>query len=93
MEWLPQSLDLNCIENIWGIVKQKLYQGGKQYSSKEELRQQITVISNITPSTIQSLTTSMEKRLIKVLTAKGAHIGMGTERLLGRLDLCNIKEY
>ena len=37
MEWPPSSLDLNPIENLWSIVKMKLYQGDKQYNSTADL--------------------------------------------------------
>lgn len=30
MEWLSLSPDLNPIENLWSIVKMKLYKGGKR---------------------------------------------------------------
>ena len=29
MEWPPQNSDLNPIENLWSIVKMKLYEDGK----------------------------------------------------------------
>ena len=35
MEWPPYSPDLNPIENLWAILKQKLSQNG--YSTKSEL--------------------------------------------------------
>ena len=36
MEWLPSSSDLNPIENLWSVVKMKLYEDEKQYSSKAD---------------------------------------------------------
>lgn len=40
MEWSPQFPNLNCIENLLEIVKQKLYEVEKQYNNKEYLKQQ-----------------------------------------------------
>ena len=37
MEWPPYSPDLNPIENMWSIIKRKVYANGKQFSSKDEL--------------------------------------------------------
>ena len=37
MEWPPYSLDLNPIENMWSVIKWKVYVNGKQFSSKNEL--------------------------------------------------------
>ena len=37
MEWPPYSPDLNPIENMWSIIKRKVYASGKQFSSKDEL--------------------------------------------------------
>ena len=41
MEWPPWSPDLNSIENLWSIVKMKLYVGGKQYNSQADLGEAI----------------------------------------------------
>ena len=37
MIWSPNLPDLNPIENVWSIVKQRVYADGKQYSSKDAL--------------------------------------------------------
>jgi transposase len=37
MEWPPNSPDLNPIEHLWSIAKQRLYAGGRQFGSKDEL--------------------------------------------------------
>ena len=34
MNWPANSPDLNSKENLWAIVKAKLYEGGKQYNKK-----------------------------------------------------------
>ncbi|KAK2964297.1 putative Transposable element Tc3 transposase [Blattamonas nauphoetae] len=37
----PLSPDMNPIENIWAWMSDRIYQGGKQYKTKEELKSQI----------------------------------------------------
>ena len=37
MEWSPSSTDLNCIENLWSIIKADVYQRNKQCTSKDSL--------------------------------------------------------
>ncbi|KRF98923.1 uncharacterized protein Dwil_GK27746, partial [Drosophila willistoni] len=37
MEWPPYSPDLNIIENVWGWLVRKVYESGKQYTTKTEL--------------------------------------------------------
>ena len=34
MEWPPSSPDLNPIENLWSVMKMKLYESSKLYNSK-----------------------------------------------------------
>ena len=68
MEWPPCSPNLNCIENLWNIVKSKIYCGGKQCASKEELWNAIlNSCKGINPSVISNLTALMDDRLVKVL--------------------------
>ena len=77
MTWPPQSPDLNPIENLWSIVKRKVYPGGKQYKSKDDLWQAIqSACSALKPATIRNLTKSMDDRLYNVIVNHGHYIKM-----------------
>jgi transposase len=39
--WPPYLPDLNIIENLWAILKNKVYEGGKEYSTVDELWESI----------------------------------------------------
>jgi len=76
MEWPPASPDLNCIENLWAIVKQDIYKNGKQFSSKVQLWEAIEAACKAIPkSTIETLTKSMDDRVLLVWQKSGGHIG------------------
>ena len=68
----PYSLDLNIIENLWGIVSHKIYGDGKEYHTSEELWECVyhTFLS-ISDEVIAGLYQSMTNRLIKVIENKG----------------------
>ena len=74
MEWPPCSPDLNFIENLWSIVKSKIYRGGKQYASKELWNAILNSCKGINPSIISNLTASMDDRFVKALEDKGSYI-------------------
>ena len=75
MEWPPSSPDLNCIENLWSVVKAEIYKGGKQYTSKDSLWKAIqSSCKNLDKSMIAKLTHSMDDRLIAVIERKGDYI-------------------
>ncbi len=55
----------------------KIYEGGRQYTSKQQLWEAILASSNeILPETICGLTSSMDERIVKVISKKGAYINM-----------------
>ena len=75
MNWSAYSPDLNPIENLRNIVKRKVYQNGRQYMSKDELWQKIVVVCRaFTLEEIQKLTGSMDKRLLLIISKKGASL-------------------
>ena len=76
MVWPPCSPDLNPIENVWSVIKQEIYKGGKQFSSKDELWKAIEASTRIIkPEMIRRLTKSVDTRLSKVLQGQGRHVG------------------
>lgn len=68
----PQSPDLNPIENLWGILKRRIYENGRQFASKNELWSCILrESSRITAQKVRKLTSSVDKRLVEVLKLDG----------------------
>lgn len=75
LKWPPQSPDLNPIENLWHILKQKRTQKFGIPSSRSELIDQtVQIWSEFGPVICQNLCNSMEKRLKEVLKNKGGPI-------------------
>lgn len=75
MKWPANSPDLNPIENLWSIMKRRLYANGRQFRSNAELWEAILDISRgITADDILQLTNSMDRRLLQVISKQGKHI-------------------
>ena len=75
MTWPPNSPDLNCIENLWSIVKQKAYKGGKQFDNKDDLWVAVrSAFNEVNPSLVKQLTSSMDKRLVTIFEKKGGRV-------------------
>ena len=47
MTWSLASPNLNPIENYWSLLKRELFVGGKQYSSKESLWNEMVAITEV----------------------------------------------
>ena len=76
MIWPPNSPDLNPIENLWSIVKRRVYADGKQYSSKDALWEAIKQAADSIPrSMIGKLTESVNERLFDIVRLNGSHVG------------------
>ena len=44
LNWPSCSPDCNPIENLWGILVQRLYAGGRQFTSINQLKQSLHTI-------------------------------------------------
>ena len=76
MQWPPSSPDLNCIENLWSIIKAEVYPGGLQYTSKDSFWEAIKTCENLEPSYTSTLSLSMDDRVVRVMEGKGRYISM-----------------
>ena len=77
MDWPPNSPDLNPIENLWAVLKQKVYRSGRQYNSKRDLWAAIEeAAASIDANLIKRLTSSMDRRLLEVIKKSGGHVNM-----------------
>ncbi|CAI9716493.1 Hypothetical predicted protein [Octopus vulgaris] len=63
MKWLPCSPDLNPIENLWSVLKRRVYKDGRQFSSKVALWDAIVdAAQSVTQEDIITSTNSMDDR-------------------------------
>lgn len=75
LQWPPQSPDLSPIENLWGILSEKVYKEGKVYNTKDDLWAAVQTAWDEVPVEIfKNLYKSIPNRLIKVLESGGKRI-------------------
>jgi hypothetical protein len=75
MDWPSASPDLNPLENYWAVFKARLYAGGRQFSSKNELwNVTVATFAEMDPSLARTLSQSVDRRLVEVLKCKGTYI-------------------
>uniref|UniRef100_A0A3B3UP82 Uncharacterized protein n=1 Tax=Poecilia latipinna TaxID=48699 RepID=A0A3B3UP82_9TELE len=66
------SPDLNPIENIWGWMAREVYKNGHQFQTVDALREAIfNTWSNVPTSLLETLASSMPKRLFEVINKNG----------------------
>lgn len=65
---------LSPIDNI---LKQKIYEGWRQFTSKQQLWEDIlTSYKEIQAETLQKLTSSMDAKIVKLLSKMGSYVNM-----------------
>lgn len=75
LPWPAYSPDLNPIENLWGILVQRVYANGRQFQTINELKQSIILEwRGLEPGILQSLSLSMTSRMCDVLQGNGSFI-------------------
>lgn len=72
LDWPALSPDLNIIENAWGWLARKVFEGGKQYDNANDLIRAIHHNWNAMPmSIVKNLYKSIPKRLLEVVKLGG----------------------
>jgi transposase len=75
LNWPPQSPDLNPIENVWGILKNKLRRYETFSTNKDHLEKRFCDMwHELTPSVWKNLSESFKKRLNLVIENRGGSI-------------------
>ena len=70
-EWPPQSPDLNVIENVWRMMKVKLYEDAGSITTRAELVQRLQLLwRDITTEKNQELYSSLPSRMAAVIKCK-----------------------
>ena len=71
LDWPPQSPDLNPIENLWALLKKKIWT--TNFSTAIELKARIISVwhHNLDPELLNKLAMSMPDRLRAVIKARG----------------------
>lgn len=72
LSWPACSPDLNIIENVWGWLVKRIYEGGRQFDSRASLIEAIEVAwQQLEVVYIRRLYESLPKRLCEVLEKSG----------------------
>lgn len=71
LDWPPQSPDLNPIENLWALVKRRVWT--QNFSKTVDLRAKIIHVwfHQLDKQLLETLALSMKNRLLDVIKAKG----------------------
>ena len=72
LEWPPYSPDLNIIENVWGLLSRKVYEGGRQFENTATLIEVIKKSwATISISVLENYYNSLKNRIFDVIVNKG----------------------
>lgn len=75
IDWPAKSPDLNIIENVWGILSNRIYKENRVYSTNQDLSKAIErEWTNISQNDIKNLFKSFPERLIDVISKKGGFL-------------------
>lgn len=75
LEWPACSPDVNPMENLWGILSQRIYSGNRQYETIDSLKAAIqNEWVNIDKNLLQKLVLSMNSRIFDLIKNKGGKI-------------------
>ncbi|KAA8490539.1 Transposable element Tc3 transposase [Porphyridium purpureum] len=75
LDWPAYSPDFNIIENLWGILARKVYEGARQYQTVLELKNAILLAwETLDQPVMANLYASLPKRIFDCACLQGAYV-------------------
>lgn len=75
LDWPDLSLDLNLVENVWGLLIRRVYENGCQFDNAEQLFDAVRIAWEEIPETyLQDLYSSMRRRIFEIVRNNGVHV-------------------
>ena len=72
LKWPAHSLDLNLIENVWGLLAGEVYSNGKQYFSVQELKDALNKAwKKLDEKSLKPFLDSLKNRVKELIIKKG----------------------
>lgn len=73
--WLPNSLDLNCIKNVWALMKARINRLPYATTNEQLMTQVQEQWNKLTEEEIEAVTISFQRRMELVGKRDGMHVG------------------
>lgn len=76
LDWPPYSPDMNCIENVWAVLKRRVHQSN--HTTRQQLIDDVLNIWNNDPDfneVCRTVVESMPRRVRELVTARGGYTG------------------
>ncbi|PIC13099.1 hypothetical protein B9Z55_027975 [Caenorhabditis nigoni] len=74
LSWPACSPDMNIIENVWGVMVHKIYEGNKKYDNVRQLKKAIVAAwKDVDQQLIDNLYLSLDSRIFELTKNRGGH--------------------
>ena len=92
MDWPAKSPDMNVIENVWGILARRVYQGGRVFDTVEDLQECLAYEwEKLTIHEIRTLIESVPRRITELIVKRGNELLSSFSLYWSLVLKCNVR--